>query len=167
MAEFPDFELIPADTEVLSPDDELDDLVDPAAFLDLVEDDTVPIGTSWYRDYDNGVLSGAPQRVVGTQSVVQIAQVALRTPRGVYPIFDDEFGMDHPDAMIGQVDDPEIRAHYERDVQETLLACHDRITAVGNITFNHDPDSEIGYLTVEVEIDREETVVIEGVPLNG
>lgn len=165
--EFPDFELVPPDPENLSADDELADLTDPSAFPENVVDDTVPIGTSWYRDYDNDVMPGAPQIVRGTDSVVQVAQVALRTPRGRFPIFDDEFGMDVPEAMIGRVDDPEIRSHYIRDVQETLLACHDRITGIGEVTFEHDDDSEIGYLSVEIEIDRDETVTIEGVPLNG
>lgn len=164
--EFPDFELIPAGAEDLTADEELADLVDPTAAPEQLEDDSVPIGRTWFRDYDNEIYSGSPQVVTGTQAVAQIAQVALRTQRGSSIIFDEDFGMDHPESMIGQVDDPEIRAHYIRDVEETLLSCHDHITAVSNVVFRHDEDEEVGYLDVEAEVNGDETILLEGIALN-
>lgn len=163
--EFPDFELVPSEAEDLSPDDELADLVDPGVIPDVADDETMPIGRSWWRDYSTE-LTGFSQLTEGVQSVVMVASVALRTQRGTSIIFDDDFGMSHPESMIGQVDDPEIRSHYIRDVTETLLSCHDRITAVSNINFDYDNDEEVGYLSVDIEIDGEETATLDEVPLN-
>lgn len=165
--EFPDFELIPAEADELSPDEELANLTNPDDVADLdTVDDTMPIGTNWLLDTDTGWFGGAPLVVTGVDSVVQVAQVALRTPRGQHVIFDDEFGMDHPEALIGHVDEAERRALYMRDISETLLACHDRITGVGGFDFLHDEDDEIAFVNLTIEIDGEEETRLEGVPLS-
>lgn len=169
MTGFPNFELVPADGADLSPDEELAALGDPGEFLDTTDDvdeSVLPLGRTWARNWDDPAsLSGTPVVVSGVQSVIAIADLALRVRRGQHPVLDEDFGMDRPEALIGRTDDAELRAIYLRDVEETLLACHDRITAISNVLFLHDADDEIGYVDVTIEIDGEQEVTLAGVPL--
>lgn len=159
--EFPAFELIPAEPAAATPDEEL-------AELDIEVDDSAdpaPIGYSWQLDFDTGQFARTPLIVRGEDAVVMVAQVALRTRRGMHPIFDDDFGMEDPDSMLGFVDEAERRATYVRDTTETLLACHERITDVSDFTFLRDADDEIAYVDLTIEIDGDDEIRLEGVPL--
>lgn len=166
--DFGAFELIPAGADELTPDEELAGLVDPDAipFAEVdTADETSPIGKTWLFDFDNNTFGTTAQPVDGITSVIMVAQVALRTQRLQHEILPDDFGMDDPDALIGKMDDPELRAYFMRDVEDTLIAAHDRITGVGDFLFLRDPDDEISYMDATVEIDGEINVRLEGIPL--
>lgn len=167
--DFPDFELIPVGGEPTDIDEELADLIDPDDVADVERNqnaDELPIGRSPLVNWDTqrGMAGRNPLWVRDLQPVVLVAQVAIRYKRGTKRLFDREFGMNNPDAMIGFNDDPERRAEYEKDVIETLLACHDRITAVGNFVYTRDPTDELLYVDLEIEIDGEEEVLLERIP---
>lgn len=164
MEEFPALELLPADTDVFSLDEELAELADPEDVPDFdVEEETLPVGRTWFIDLETGTGGPSPAVLRGNDAVVMLAQIALRTRRGEHVIFDDEFGMDDPEGMLGFADEAERRALYERDVSETLLACHDRITNVSDFLFIRDPDEEEIYVDLSIEIDGDEEVRLEGV----
>jgi hypothetical protein len=159
-ADFTDFELIPAGADALLDEEDI-----PATTA--LEDP--PIGRSWLIDFDEtsptyGQFTGDPAH--GNDAVVMVAQVAMRSRRGWHPVFDDEFGLDDPEIMLGEpIDDTEKRAFHARDISETLLACHDRITSVGDFLFLTDADDEIVYVDLTIEIDGDDEVRLEGLPL--
>jgi hypothetical protein len=158
---FPDFELIPADTEDLSVDDELAGLVDPDDLdLAFVEDDEAkPFGKSVWLDVDNDP-SRPPVVVYDVDSFIVWATIALKTEMGRWPIFPDDFGMEDPARLIGHADDVELRAEYMRDVRDTLMQ-HDRVTNVGGFVWHLLDDSdEVGGYDVTVELDGDKEVVL-------
>ncbi len=161
---FPTFELIPAEDDEFTPDDELAEFLDPDDIPEREEEQvTLPIGRNLVFDPNTGQLTDT--WVTGDLSVVQIAQIALRVKRGIHGMFDNDFGMTDPDALIGYTDDIERRAAYQRDVSETLLSSHERITAVGDFLFLTDPLSEIAEVDLSIEIDGDNEIRLEGVPL--
>jgi hypothetical protein len=163
---FDEFELIPAEADDFTPDEELADLVAPDDVEDVESgEEAIPLGRTWQMNYDTGTMGARPLPIGGYQSVVMIAQLALRTKRGLHEIFDDDFGLDRPDVQLGQVDTAEYRALMQRDVVETLLTCHERITRVGDFLFTYNPDDEVMYVDLSIEIDGEEDIRLEGVPL--
>lgn len=165
--DFPTFELIPGGTDDFPPDEELASFEDPDAIPSLdAEPDVLPTGYTWQLNPETGQFARTPLRVEGTDAVVAVAQVAVRTARYRHPsLFPDDFGRENMYAGIGRVDDAESRAERERDLRETLLACHERITAVTNFLFFKDPDEEIAVTECDIEIDGDTVVRLEGVPV--
>lgn len=167
--DFDSIELIPAeDEDVLTPDEELAALIDPddIPFVEVdSSDDTAPIGRTWLYNFEDDGFGTTAQPVSDITPIVMVAQVALRTKRLQHEIFPDDFGMEDPDVMIGRMDDPELRAFYMHDVEDTLLAAHDRITGVGDFLWLRDEDDEIAYMDATLEIDGDINVRLEGVPL--
>lgn len=164
---YPDFELLPAGEEDFTPDEELATLVDPDDLQDAVtpEEDALPLGRSWLWDFDAGRMGSRPQSVRGVMSVVMVAQMALRIRRGFHYWIPGDLGMDDPDVLVGQVEDAELIATYQQDIRDTLMTCHDRITDVGGFVFTHNADEEVAYVDLNIEIDGDESVRLEGVPL--
>lgn len=163
-SDFPTFILIPAEEDEFTPDEELAEVFDPDDIPEREEEqDSLPIGRNLLFNPDTGQFTNT--WTTGDNAVVQIAQIALRVKRGEHIMFDDDFGMTDPDALIGYTDDVERRAAYQRDVTETLLACHERITAVGNFLFLIDPTSEVAEVDLSIEIDGDSEIRLEGVPL--
>jgi Protein of unknown function (DUF2634) len=165
---FPEFQLLPASADVLTADEELAAIQDPEAQplpVSSEQDDTLPIGRSRWFDFATGRSGGSPRWARDAEAVIMVAQAALRTKRGEHSMLPDDFGMDEPDALIGHTYDAERVAAYEEDIEETLLACHDRITGVGNFMFLRDLDEEIAYVDLDIVIDGDNTIRLEGVPL--
>jgi hypothetical protein len=164
---YPDFELLPAGEEDFTPDEELASLTDPDSLPESIDTDTetLPLGRSWLWDFDARRMGARPQPVHGVMAVVMVAQVALRVRRGYHYWIPGDLGMDDPDVLIGQVEDSELIATYQQDMREALLSCHDRITDVTDFVFTHDDDEEVAYVDLTIEIDGDEDVRLEGVPL--
>lgn len=164
---FPDFELLPPSADALTADDELAELVGPEdpALTNEVDDGSPPLGRSRWFDFDTGNSGGLPRWVYGNEAVVMVAQAALRTKRGECAMLPDDFGMDDPDALVGEVYDAERVGAYEDDIRETLLACHERITEVSGFMFLTDIDGEIAYVDLDIYIDGNAKERLEGVPL--
>lgn len=162
--DFPNFELIPAEADEFTPDEELAEVFDPDEVPEREEEaDALPIGRNLIFDPDTGQFTDT--WATGDAAVVQVLQIALRVQRGVHVMFDDDFGMTEPDALIGYPDDIERRSAYQRDIQETCLAAHERVTAVGNFLFLSDPISEEAEVDLSIEIDGSDEVRLEGIPL--
>lgn len=157
---WPDFELVPADDD-LTPDEELALLSDPDDFVLAPdqEDQPLPFGKSIWIDLDD--RPGHPPTVVhGIDSFVVWATVALKTKMGTWEIFPDDFGMEDPDRLVGHPDDTERRAEYMRDVRQTLRQ-YDRVTNVGNFQWELDDTGEVVEVSIEVELDGDELVLLE------
>jgi hypothetical protein len=164
---FPSFQLTPDDTDFLSPDEELTQMLDltdveadDAAILAAGDDATQPFGRSFYLDFENNRAND--QWVQDVQSLVMVAQVALNTVRGTSPILPDWFGRSGPDPMLGRVDSAEVRALAAADIRDTLLACHERISDVTNFVWAYDPDGDVIAFEADVEVDGEETARVGG-----
>lgn len=163
-SDFPTFTLIPAEADDFTPDDELAEVFDPDDIPEREEEqDGLPIGRNLVFNAVTGQFTST--WATGDNAVVQVAQIALRVKRGEHTMFDDEFGMTDPDSLVGWPDDIERRSAHQRDVSETLLACHERITAVGDFLFLHDPTTEEAEVDLSIEIDGESEIRLEGVPL--
>lgn len=130
------FELLPADDDRSSPAEDLDaaaasSLADPD---EPVEEDDVPqpFGFSWFFDFELGRFrryGTAPARVSGLDALAQVCMMALRSARFGHTVFSDEFGMEDPEDIIGEVEVDDLSGDYEDRVREALLVI-DRVSAV-------------------------------------
>jgi hypothetical protein len=164
-----DFELLPADFDEVTPEDQLDSAEDPdSVSVALAASPSVPFGKSWAIDMTTGrfeQFGNTPVMTSGLDSVATWCAIALGTMRFSHPIFSDEFGMQAPASMIGEVDDSTVRATYRADIRETLMV-HDRITDVRDFEFFIDPDDEeIMFLFAFVEVDEDDGFALERIPL--
>lgn len=159
--DFTDFELLPDDAAQLTPTEELAFLVDPDDLPLVPTDDEegLPFGRTVWMDFDSGVLV-EDRWVDGANSVVMIAQMALRTIRGSSPYLPDWFGRNGPDPHLGHVDNAELRAIHQADIHETLMTCHDRITDVDNFRWTYDVHDTIIEFAADVEIDGEDVITL-------
>lgn len=170
--DFPDLDLLPPDADDFTFNDEADEVEGFDQLADLEDgDEVLPVGRSWAWIVDdqtgNLTMGRRPTEVEGNMAVIQVAQIALRTRRGASPLFPEYFGMDNPDRLFGHIpDDAERRAVYIRDAKECLMTCHERITDVDDFIFLEDPtDAQRLYVDIEIEIDGEEQVTLETVPV--
>lgn len=165
---WPEFELVPDDGEDLTVDEELEQFVDPDVLPEVEENleaNAEPIGRGLLFDNGTGIFGANALWTHGITSVVQIAAIALRTKRGEHLIFSDQFGMDEPEALIGYMDDAHRVAIYERDVTDTLLSCHERITNITNFEYVNEANQDTAYVNVTIEIDGDDQAIIEQIPL--
>jgi hypothetical protein len=161
-----DLEFLPDEADELSPEDEMaalealgdpDDLPLPPADED---EDTLPFGRTVFMDFDTKTVY--PDRWVrGADSVVQVLQMALHSTRGEHLVFPDWFGRTAPDELLGYVDETERRALYAADIKETLIAAHERVTDVTDITWTVDSNGTAIDFEATVEIDGIESIVVE------
>lgn len=171
--EWPTFELLPADTEDFTPDEELAAiaaLTDPAVILDRRSTDEVePLGKTWVLDHETGRLTAygdTPASTIGLGAVIEWCGISLRIARYVYPIFGDDIGMEQPDRLVGFIDEAERRAQYVADITETLLV-HDRITEIKSFRFEvHPDDPEVLLMSAKVVVDGEVEADLEEIPLS-
>ena len=170
---FTDFELVPADTEDTTPDEELEAaiaLLDPDVVPDVLEEEEeIPLGKTWMLDHETGQLVShghTPVVTRGIGSVIEWCQIVLRIARYEWPIFPDNLGMTEPDRLIGFIDEAERRAQYVADVTDTLLE-HDRITEITDFEFLLDPeDPEVMLMSAKLLIDGEVEADLEEIPLD-
>lgn len=163
--DFGDFELIPASVDVLSPDEELAEFVDPDELAEVetdVDPQKLPIGRNLSWDPISGQFG---DWVSGVDSVVACAHIAFVVPLGQYEMFPPEIGREDPEEGIGQPDDAEIRALITQATRECLLSAHDRITDVRDHTFYRNADDEIAFEDVTVEVDGSSETRMENLAL--
>lgn len=160
MADTPDafdlgFELLPVDDEVIDADTDLDAAERSALEAALERLDApdelppVPFGRTWSFDFVRGRFNrrgSAPAEVRGLGAVEQWCLMAAHTARYAHGVFSDEFGMERPDSVIGQVDVRDEAEDYGERLREALLV-HDRITDVDRYSATYDPEE--GVLLIE------------------
>lgn len=143
------YPMLPED-EGISADD------DVAAAVASVLESVVPLpgeapeayGMTWDLDFVNGRMrrqGQEPAKVRGIASSFVWAEMALRTARYAHSAFSDDFGMEHPENILGHVDVGERVGDYEQRMREALIV-HDRYVDVVEFDADYSPDS--GTLTI-------------------
>lgn len=143
MAELPDFQLLPQDDSLaIGADDELDaaeaSALAPPVPEEVAEERPDPPGRSWAFDFMAGrtVRRGLrPVETHGLDSLKQRCLMAVYSARFAHDVFTDEFGMERPNDLIGEVVEEEDLADWEARLADALLAV-DGVAAV------HDFDTE-------------------------
>jgi hypothetical protein len=128
------FPVIPVEDDPSPPDDArmalVDDLADFAADEqpDIEEEE---VGDDWAFDWGREEFFldeyGDPLRVENEQAVIEWAQKALRTERGVYPIYSDAYGTSIPGLIGSNLPPAALKTRVQREVLE-CLSIHPRIT---------------------------------------
>jgi hypothetical protein len=150
------YDLIPPDPGLINPDLQLDAALAPV--VDTDPDAPIPFGKSWRFDFVAGqfVKDGtAPQETYELDSLIMWIEKTARTARYAHPIYSDQYGVEEPDALIGQQADDALLSAYEDGLTEALLV-HDRIVAVEGFGFSQDPFDEVLYASF--------TVIVDGAP---
>jgi hypothetical protein len=163
------FELLPEDTLVLDPDDEL------AAVIAADDDDSLileaepnagprPYGKSLLFDVHSGSFvrhGDSPARIAGLDSMKMIVHIALHVARGAHASLPDEFGMDEPHRFIGRMIEPEEFGSYQQDIEETVLAAHERVSSLDEFWFRYEDDGDRLLVDFSVYTDEGEAFRIE------
>lgn len=166
-----EFELLPADDEGLAPDEARGAAVAGAvgeAVAPEAEPPPVPFGRSWTFDFTAGrfVRAGSsPVPATGFAALEQWVLMVAHTARYAHRVFSDEFGMEHPEAGIGELEVAAMISDYEQHLREAILV-HDRVTGLENFKASY--DSTEGVLTIEsfdVVTDEEDVVPVTDVTL--
>lgn len=163
------FELLPPDGADMAADEALEAAlggeIAPAA-----SDEPAPIGRSWAFDFGEGQFARgggqSPIVVTGEGSLRMWVLKALHTARLAHPIYTDQYGVELPFDLIGGRVTPEAIGRYAAAITDALLV-HDRISAVEDFAFSHDPDGdglEVGFAVV---LDGGARVDIDAIPLGG
>jgi hypothetical protein len=164
-AELESVELLPEDVRTLTADEELaayDDILDydPELDRELAEEAIEPFGRSWDFDFNARRfqnLGMGPAQTTGLDSLRMWVYACLNTAKDAHPIFDEDFGVEGLDDMIGQPWDAELAGRYRTAVRDALLQ-HDRITDVDGFHFNHNDLEEWVEVTFVIVVDDDEEV---------
>lgn len=124
------FELLPADDDGSTPEEDIDAavagaLVDPSE--PIAEDDAVvPLGYTWSFDWEAGRFARRgtqPARVAGVAALEQRCLMALHSARYAHAAFSDEFGVEDPQHGIGTVGDEarEAAEDWSEMIRDALL----------------------------------------------
>lgn len=149
-----DYELLPPDPGLINPDLALDAALAP---VENIEDTApAPLGRSWRFDFQAGqfIRNGTiPLVVYEMDTLIVWIEKTLRTARLAHPIYADDYGVDNPDALIGQVliGEEDLSA-YEESIN-TALTYHDRIISVEGFSFTQDPFDETLWASFTVMVD--------------
>lgn len=149
-----DYELLPPDPGLINPDLALDAALAPVE--DIETDTPAPFGRSWRFDFQAGqfIRDGTvPLVVYDVDTLIMWIEKTLRTAQLAHPIYADEYGMEDPDALIGQVLAGEEDMTAFEDSITAALTYHDRIISVENFSFNQDPFEESLYASFTVMVD--------------
>jgi len=148
-----DFELIPPDPGLINPDLALDAVLAPVEDVETAA--PRPFGRSWRFDFLTGqfVKDGTvPKVIYETDTLITWIEKTLRTARLAHPIYAEEYGVEEPDALIGEIpDDSNVQDHQEAITAALLY--HDRIVAVESFDFVQDPFDESLYASFTVVLD--------------
>lgn len=144
------FTLLPADDEGVLPDDDLaaaaaGALAEPGDIVPLVAVEQTPLGMSWLFNFETGRFDragGSPVPVYGLDALKQRCLMAIYSARYAHAVFSDEFGMEKPDELIGEVSVAELIADYEQHFTEALLRV-EGVAAVENFDLVYDPTTGI------------------------
>jgi hypothetical protein len=101
----------------------------------------------------------SPAEVYDTDNLQVWIEKALRTAKGTYPIYSEDYGVDDPDILIGYVTDPALIGDYESQT-ETALLQHDRIVAVENFVYQPVDDQLYVQFQVTLDTDPSSTLIV-------
>jgi hypothetical protein len=163
-----DLELLPADDEGLSAEDDL--AAAEASALEEeppegVPDPVEPFGRTWSFDYALGRFQRdglAPREVRGRDALAEWCYAAMQTAQLTHPIFSANFGMERPDSVIGEAADVMEETTDWAARLEDALTVHDRVTSVENFDGDYDPDAgvvRVRQLDVLTDEENDETGV--------
>lgn len=165
MADSPITRLLPDDERALTAAEEAGQLAQPEAVDSppLVVEQVAPpiIGKSWAFDFVEGryvpTMTGGVVATRGRETLRFWVEKCLRTPRGAFPIYDDEYGLEGGyDLLGGQYDPGEVAALGQR-IEDALLY-HPNITAVTGFAWDFDQDDETLWLSFTVVTDQGDTL---------
>lgn len=170
---FNDFTLIPADDPSSSPADDLAAAAQSAQAIPtpaqpVTDPAPQPFGISWRFDWEQGQFlrtGQSPAQTADFDSLAEWCEMAIHSARFAHPVFSNQFGMEEPDSVIGEIATGEVLADWQRSLIEALLV-HDRITTVENISLDWDPGA--GTLTVQqldVVTDEDKRLTVSDVTL--
>lgn len=146
------FSMLPADAQS-TPSDDLSAAVAgalavPQSTLPVPAAVPQPLGNTWVFDFEAGQFVRAGSSPAVTSDLGALEQwclMAIHSARYAHPVFSDEFGMEKPDAPIGEFAQGEVLADWQQSLVEALLV-HDRVSAVEDIDLSWDPST--GILTI-------------------
>jgi hypothetical protein len=165
--------LLPDQQEPLPTDDafqRFEELLDPDtsdADLVVTEDEPPPLGRGWAYDFQQrqfirSPTAHGPLETHGIATLRVWIEKCLRTARGAYPIYDDDFGIDTPADFFGgpvsQFPDDLLR-----DRVTDALTRHPQIVDVSDFTFGYDPDEEWIAVNFTVETGQGDQVAFDNV----
>lgn len=128
------FELLPADDEGSTPEDDLAAATASALADDVpeAEDEEAvePTGYTWAFDWSTGRFKrrgSSPAVVTGLDALAERCMMALNTARYAHPIVSDEFGVEEPQRGIGTsgVEAREAADDWRVQVRDALLVFDD------------------------------------------
>ena len=127
--------------------------------------DPVPYGKSWAWDFSNGQFlkyGSQPAQTNGLDTLKTWINKTMLTARAAHIIYDDTYGVDEPDSLIGNGFDASAQNQWSENVRESLLE-HDRISDVVDFVFVEEGE----YLEVSFSIitDEDDQIDIEGLNL--
>jgi len=131
------FTLLPADDPASTPEADLADAEASALapdFASASQEAPEPLGRSWLLDWDIGCFrrrGDSAVVVAGLDALAQWCQMALHSARFAHQVFSDDFGVEQPEEIIGQIPTPAIIRDFGRRIERALLV-HDRIASVEN-----------------------------------
>jgi hypothetical protein len=167
-----DFDLLPADPGLVSPDLALDAALAPV--VDFATPAEQPLGKGWRFDFLTGQFvrrGGSPMEVYDVDNLAMWVEKTLRTARYAHAIYSSDYGMAEPYAPIGRPLDGATLASWQEEIQDSLLV-HDRIVAVEDFRFNMAPLDDALNVSFTVVLDaagqlNPQTLEFTDVPLGG
>lgn len=141
-----------------------------ATDLVVVQEDPPPLGRSWAYDFVNAqfvMAPGAhgPLTIRGISTLEQWVEKCLRTARGAFPIYSDDFGIDLPRDFYGGVVSQFPDDLFEERVTDALTK-HPRIVDVTDFAFDFDPDEEYVAATFTVQTGTGDTLNFQNVQVS-
>lgn len=172
MPEF-DFQLLPADDSLaIGADDELDaaaaSAVEPPVPEELPEDPVDPPGRSWFFDFSEFRMVRRGRRPVETHGIETLKQrclMALHSARFAHDVFTDQFGMEQPNDLIGEVAIEEDIADWQARAVDALLALRG-VSAVDELTGRFDRDQAALLVSFRLTSDDGATIPFNDVVLD-
>ncbi len=150
-------DLAAAEDELATRDDDLVAEAAPPA---------TPIGRSWQFDFAQGRFvrsaAGAVGETRGLDSLRGWILKALHTPRGASPALPVDFGVPHGglNSLLGGPAAALDTATVAEAISEALIV-HPRIAAVRDISIDVNDVDEVGYISLTVQLDSDEELLIE------
>lgn len=171
------FTMLPADT-ASSPADDLaaavaGALATPQSTLPVTPATPQPFGNSWEFDFEAGqfVRTGSsPKAAAEFAALEQWCLMAIFSARFAHPVFSDDFGMEEPDALMGEFAIGEALADWQQHLVEALLV-HDRVTSIEDLDLSWDPSTGVLTINAMTVVTDEEgaglTMAAVSVPVGG
>lgn len=166
------FELLPADDAQITAEEDLAAAVQSALapdFPDVPGTTPEPLGGTWLFDFQTGrsVKLGASEiRVTGLEAVRIWCLMVLHSARYAHAIFDDAFGMEDPEGVVGETSVTEAIRTFQGYIEQALTQ-HDRVQAVDNFqNATWDPAAGVANIgSFDVILDDDSVVTIESLTL--